>query len=404
LASNICFSYVESERDLEQYCELLRLAFPGEDVDVLGKRLYENHPEMTARNFFSLWDGDVMVATLNLIPQTWSLGGVPLKVAEMGLVGTHPGYRNRGLQRILNAEFDRCTQEEGYHLAGLEGIPYFYRQFGFEYSVPLDEWAAIPLLKLPSAEAHGISPLKPEEISEAMRLLEASQKKYLVHAIRSAGEWEVQEKSGIVGEHASKTYVVRRGGKIKAYFRVEVKEKTVLLHEFAGIDAGSAPEIAAFLRRLGEENNATELVSREAYVEPFDEYLFSLGASKRRWYGWQMKVVDHRRVFEKLAPVFEARIASSSFKEYTGSVPLNLYTVAVNLNFEKGKFREAVALPVKQKDDILINPRIFPKLLLGFRSLEELEAEYPDIRIKPEYRPLVATLFPKGEGHIHTTY
>ena len=66
-----------------------------------------NHPEMTARNFFALWDGDLMVATLNLIPQTWSLGGVPLKVAEMGLVATHPEYRNRGLQRMLNKEFDK---------------------------------------------------------------------------------------------------------------------------------------------------------------------------------------------------------------------------------------------------------------------------------------------------------
>ncbi len=373
-------------------------------MDVLGKRLYENHPEMTARNFFALWDGDLMVATLNLIPQTWSLGGVPLRVAEMGLVGTHPEYRNRGLQRILNVEFDRRTREEGYHLAGLEGIPYFYRQFGFEYSVPLDEWAAIPLPKLPSAKTRGISPLKPEEMPEAMRLLEASQRKYLVHAIRSASEWEMQEKAGIVGEHTSKTYAVREGGRMIAYFRADVKEKALLLHEFAGVDPDLAPEIAAFLRRLGEENGATELVSREAYIEPFDEYLFSLGASKRRWYGWQMKVVDHRRIFEKLAPVFEARIASSPYKGYTGNIPLNLYTVAVTLTFEGGKFREAVEVPAKQKDDILINPRIFPKLLLGFRSLEELEAEYPDVRIKPEYRPLVATLFPKGEGHIHTTY
>jgi len=48
------FSYVEDERDLEQYAALLRLAFPGEGVDVLGKRLYDNHPDMTPRNFFSL--------------------------------------------------------------------------------------------------------------------------------------------------------------------------------------------------------------------------------------------------------------------------------------------------------------------------------------------------------------
>jgi predicted acetyltransferase len=404
LASNIRFSYVESEHDLERYCELLNLAFPGEGVDVLGRRLYEHHPEMTARNFYALWDGGRMVATLNLIPQTWSLGGVPLKVAEMGLVGTDPEYRNRGLQKILNKEFDRRTREEGYHLAGLEGIPYFYRQFGYEYSVPLDEWASIPLPKLPEAKSSDISPLRLEEVPEAIRILETSQKKYLVHAVRSRVEWETQEKSGIVGEHASTTYAVRKGGKIKAYLRAEVKENSVLLHEFAGIDEHLAPEVAAFLRHLGEAKDATELISREAYVEPFDEYLFSLGASKRRAYGWQMKVVDHKRILTQLEPVFETRLEASQYKGYTGTLTLDFYSLAVTLSFESGIFKGATDAEPKKRGDILINPRVFPKLLLGYRSLEELEAEYPDMRIKPEYRTLISVLFPKGEGHIHTTY
>ena len=51
-----------------------------------------------------------------------------------------------------------------------------------------------------------------------------------------------------------------------------------------------------------------------------------------------------------------------------------------------------------------MNPRVFPKMLLGYRSLDELEAEYPDVRIKLEYRPIIDILFPKGSSHIHTTY
>lgn len=244
------FSYVENEHDLKQYTALLRSAFPGEGVDVLGKRLYANHPDMTSRNFFTLWDGDLMVATLNLIPQTWSLGGVTLNVAEMGLVGTHPEYRNRGLQRILNKEFDRRIHEEGYHLAAIEGIPYFYRQFGYEYSVPLDECVAISLDKLPEHMTTNISPFKPEEIPCAMSFLEASQKKYLVHSVRSALGWAMQEKSGNVGEHPSKTYAVRDGEQIRTYFRVSIENKIVLLHEITETDRGTSVIIAAFLRRL----------------------------------------------------------------------------------------------------------------------------------------------------------
>ncbi|MCX6642151.1 MAG: hypothetical protein NTV15_02030, partial [Candidatus Bathyarchaeota archaeon] len=58
------FSYIESENDWDAYSRLLQVAFPGEDVDLLAKRLSINHPVMTSRNFFSLWDGGKMVATL----------------------------------------------------------------------------------------------------------------------------------------------------------------------------------------------------------------------------------------------------------------------------------------------------------------------------------------------------
>ncbi len=399
----IRFSYIERDT-LDQYTELLHLAFPDEGVDVLGKRLYDNHPEMTARSFYALWDGYTMVATLNIIPQTWSIGGVPLRMAEMGLVATHPSYRGRGLQRRLNAEFDKQTKVEGYHLAGLEGIPYFYRQFGFEYAVPLDENATIPLAKLPYEGSTLFSPLLQSEIPQAMKLLENMQKQYAVHSIRSFREWETQEKTGWVGEHNSTTYALKERGMLKAYIRVETKDKEILLHEHAGIDPKASPRVAAFLRRLGEEKGATDLVSRESYSEPFSKYLLRLGASRRAAYAWQMKVVDHKWTLETLAPVFEERIETSPLKGYTGSIPFNFYKVAVTLSFKDGKFTRAVEVPAEQKGDVLINPRIFPKLLLAYRSLDELIAEYPDVRIKSEYIPIINTLFPKCEAHIHTCY
>ncbi len=237
-----------------------------------------------------------------------------------------------------------------------------------------------------------------------MRILEASQRKYLVHSIRSAREWKTQERFSIVGEHESATYAVRNNGIVVAYFRIEVKDDAVLLHEFAGIDKSLASGVAAFLKRYGEEKRVTELVSREAYIEPFDEYLSGLGASKRRAYAWQMKVVDHKRLLTQLAPVFEERLGASQYKGYTGNVPLDFYSLALTLAFEGGRFKGVTDATPPKRGDVLLNPRVFPKLLLGYRSLEELETEYPDVRIKQEYRHLVAALFPKGEGHIHTTY
>jgi len=398
------FCHIEGEHALEEYAALLRLAFPGEAVNVLGKRLYDVYPGMSPRNFFSLWDGDRMVATLNLIPMIWSLEGVPLSVAEMGLVATHPKYRHRGLQRLLNTEFDKRLVEDGYDLAAIEGIPYFYRQFGYEYSVTLDEWASIPLAKLPTQAMPGISPLQTEEISVAMSLLKASQIKYLVQSIRSPQEWATQEKAGILGEHKSTTYTVKVGGNISAYFRVGIESKIVLLHEIAETSASTSTMIAAFLRRLGEENGATELVSRESYIEHFSKYLIELGATKRRPYAWQTKVIDHAQILEKIKPVFEERIKHSNLNGYTGTIPLNLYFATLTLSFENGVLLCVKRSPSEQKGDIKVNPKVFPKMLLGSRSIGELEAEYPDVTVSPQYREIMNIMFPKGESHIHTTY
>ena len=97
-------------------------------------------------------------------------------MAEMGLVASDPEYRKRGLQRILNNEFDKRIREDGYHLTAIEGIPYFYRQFGYEYSVPLDEWAALPIQKLPNQPSHDISHLTPRRYQGSLNYSKLAKK------------------------------------------------------------------------------------------------------------------------------------------------------------------------------------------------------------------------------------
>ena len=380
------------------------MAFPEEGVEILAKRLSNNHPMMTSRNFFSLWNGKRMVATLNLIPQTWSLRGIKLKVAEMGLVASDPEYRNRGLQRILNKKFDKRLKEDGYHLAAIEGIPFFYRQFGYEYSLPLDEWATLPLQNLPKQVSYEISSLDTGDLLKVKELLEASQKKYLVHSVRSYEEWEAQERIGHVGESTSRTYVVRRHGLTVAYFRATIKDSAVLLHEISDTDEETSKQIAAFLRKLGEKNGSTDLASRESYETPFNKYLSTLGSIEKPLYAWQIKVIDPFRIITTINTVLEERIAQSPYQGYTGLIPINLYSVTVTLDFTDGVITGVKQNPSEQKGDILINPRIFTKMLLGYRSLDEIELEYLDVRIKPEYRELIGILFPKAKAHIHTCY
>jgi len=47
---------------------------------------------------------------------------------------------------------------------------------------------------------------------------------------------------------------------------------------------------------------------------------------------------------------------------------------------------------------------VFTQLLLGYRSLEELESIYPDFIVRPSYKELIDTLFPKLPSYVYTGY
>jgi N-acetylglutamate synthase-like GNAT family acetyltransferase len=85
-------------------------------VDVLAKRLIDHHPEMMLEDHFVIKHKNRIVACLNLIAEKWSIGEIPLKVAEMGCVATLPEFRHRGLIRTLVNEFHKRVATHGYDL------------------------------------------------------------------------------------------------------------------------------------------------------------------------------------------------------------------------------------------------------------------------------------------------
>ena len=81
-----------------------------------------------------------------------------------------------------------------------------------------------------------------------------------------------------------------------------------------------------------------------------------------------------------------------------------LYIDKVTLTLENGVLIRVNRSPREQNGDIRVNPMVFPKMLLGCRSIGELESEYPDVRVRPQYSEIMNLIFPKSESHIHTTY
>jgi hypothetical protein len=69
-----------------------------------------------------------------------------------------------------------------------------------------------------------------------------------------------------------------------------------------------------------------------------------------------------------------------------------------------GRLTEVTNLGFTGDGEIRFPPLQFIPLVLGYRSVEELRATYPDVSVAPAWRLLVGVLFPKVESFIYTIY
>ncbi|HAZ27685.1 TPA: hypothetical protein DCY67_03570 [Candidatus Acetothermia bacterium] len=76
---------------------------------------------------------------------------VEILAAELGLVGTLDEWRGRGLQRRMVAYFRERMAERGAVLSIIQGIPGFYRQFGYVYAIPLEGGLVLAPRQVPPA-------------------------------------------------------------------------------------------------------------------------------------------------------------------------------------------------------------------------------------------------------------
>lgn len=400
------FRKPRTDAEVEQIYALMRVVFPHEDVDGLVRRLLGLYSPMTMDHLFAATYDDETVASLVLIPQTWVMDGVELKVAEMGCVATHPDYRGMGLQRMLNERFDEAAEHGGYDLCALAGIPFFYRQFGYEYSLDLDHKTTMPVSELPDTQPSLESRRFTEaDIPAAAELLDLYNSRYMVYCPRTAPVWRMQHMTGVYNGEPYEGYTLHEGGEVQAYVRIQPRprDKALVLKE-AGAVPGAHGQVVAFLREYCAENGLETLVSTLGYADPLSELLAGLGAEQSLPYGWQVKIVDNVRLLEKIVPLLESRLAGTKFNGLSERLNLNFRKFSVDLVFESGKVA-GVSLGSDCSDRTVgLNPYVFPQMLLGYRCREELEHAYPDVRVAPSHRMLVDALFPKGPSYIHHVY
>jgi hypothetical protein len=147
------------------------------------------------------------------------------------------------------------------------------------------------------------------------------------------------------------------------------------------------------------------------------ERVVALGVPRSMTYAWQIKVPDTIRFLRKLQPLLERRLAESTFREFSGIFRISFYSGSIDLKWDDGRL---VSVEKGGEGEcghtFCISEDLFPSLLLGHRSWEELQYFRPEVSPELLYiRPtaeslqdqtgaLTATLFPARRSWICQPY
>src|SRR5713226_7075807 len=138
-----------------------------------------------------------IVSSVLLISQIWSFAGIPVRVGQPELVGTHVDYRGRGLVRAQFEVIHRWSDEHGHQLQAIAGIPWFYRQFGYELALargggPFVHTSSLMPPPRQDPPAYRLRAMGEEDLGFAVELDAHAAERSLITVPRDAGLWRYE--------------------------------------------------------------------------------------------------------------------------------------------------------------------------------------------------------------------
>ena len=411
LGDGLILRTVRDERDVERYAALN--ATIAEEQGITCAHLLRHHREISYRDFLLVEDarsGEV-VSTTCLIPWHCRYEHIPIEVAMLEMVLTHPAYRHHGLIRAQVRRFHRMVCERDYDLSIIEGIPYYYRQYGYAYAVDHRAYDALPLSRIPEEREGRTSEyrLRPATVADIGALTEL--------CVRAAATEQVADVRGeehwrylLEWAHYPVRMVERRADGHPAGYIValrmgrgkgtQVLESAVMSHEVA----------LAALHQIKAEGG-TELHLSWSPRGSLVRTARSLGSAPLpAHYQWLLRITDVGRFLRVIGPVLEGRLTRSDCAGLSAELCLNLFREAYVLCFREGKLLRAEAVGFVDSSmgadggDLCIPPEAFTRLVVGYRDLEALRDAWPDIVWRDSSRRWLDVLFPRMDSWLRMPY
>jgi hypothetical protein len=364
-----------------------------------------------------------IVSSMNLISQTWLYDGIPFGVGRPELVGTLPEYRNRGLVRAQFDAIHELSHRRGELVQAITGIPYFYRQFGYEMTVDLGGSRAGPSSSLPKLEEgkeepFRIRPAKEEDIPFLLRMIERNYRRSLLscrwdeallrHELLEKRPQNVNRlelrvietpEGQPVGFLAHPNFTWWGQYVVLMLYRYELEEGYSYL--------AVTPSVLRYLWSTAQvyaaerERAANAVGFSLGIAHPAYQAAGNALPIERKPYAYYMRVPDLPAFLHVIAPVLEQRLRESDFTGHTGEIKLSFFRTGVHMVFEAGRITSIEAWkPVDGEASATFPALTFLHLLFGHRTLDEVRHIYVDCWANDPTRALLGVLFPRKPSSI----
>lgn len=419
---------------------ILRRATP-EDADALAEFNARIHGENEAdRQRVAAWTRDLLarphptlspddftiveetasgriISSMNLIPQTWTYEGIEFGVGRPELVGTLPEFRNRGLVRVQFEEVHRRSAERGHLVQGITGIPFYYRQFGYEMALDLGGRrfgyeGNVPKLKDGEAEPYCIRPATEADLAFVAELYQQATRRHAIACVRTPEifKYELEGQSSLNANRHEMRLIEDQAGEPVGYLQhshwLGMTGLSALWYELRPGTSWLAvtPTVVRYLWNKGRE-----YAEREGKM--CNSFGFMLGAQHPVYealrkdlpachepYAWYLRVADLPGFLNHIKPALEERLAQSVAAGHSCEIKISFYRNGLHLAIEKGRIISIEPWkPTPEDGGVLAFPSLtFLQILFGYRSYDELHRAFADCWCDgEEVRALTNILFPK---------
>ena len=363
-----------------------------------------------------------IVSSMNWISQTWSYEGIQFGVGRPELVGTLSEFRNRGLVRIQFEEVHKWSVERGEIVQAITGIPFYYRQFGYEMALDLDGRrfggeAQLPKLREGETEPYTIRFAQESDLPLIQKLYDQTKQRSMIACERTPElfRYELMGRSennncwvncmidNKVGEPVGffRHPGYHQQGSLAAA-RYELKPGISWLEATPSVVRYLWGKGLEYAKRDGVEFNSFGFVLGAAH--PAYEALGNRLPAIRDPYAWYLRVPDVCGFLNHIKPVLERRLAESIGSGHSGEFKVSFYRSGLRFVIENGKLTTiAPWAPSPEDGGVIAFPGlVFLQLLFGYRGYDELQYTFADCWCESEEaRALINILFPKKVSNVY---